>query len=247
MHCGILALLFLFATLNADDYGTWSNWRYVYLITNSNGAEVTGSTVTNFPVLIRFNPSNFDGLGSTSNSGADIRFAKTDGTHFPYAIERWTNYSTTNDTAEIWVLVDTIKPNDTTKIIMYWNRGGAVDSSSSEKVFSTSYGFQGVWHLGDSSGNVIDATNNSYDGTINGNQYRTAGRVAHAESYDGSGDYSEMANVLNMDYTSATTSFWVKRASIGSNQTIVAKSNGGNPNSIYGFVFSIDNANCVHM
>ena len=96
-----LGMLFIFSQYAgaADDYGTWSNWRYIYLITNSSGAKVTTGNVYNVPVLIRLNPSNFDGFGHTSNP-ADIRFSKADGTHLFYEIERWTGTSSANATAE---------------------------------------------------------------------------------------------------------------------------------------------------
>ena len=152
----LMAALCLIAMVNAsDDYTTWQNWRYVYLITKTAapGANVT-TTQTNFPVLIRLNPGNFDGLANTANDGSDIRFSLTDGTHLNYHIERWKHTSSTIDTAEIWVLAPSIAGNDTTKIKMYWNKVGAQDSSSSEKVFDTTNGFAGVWHMSQTSGNA---------------------------------------------------------------------------------------------
>ena len=245
---GCIATLLLSGqkTFAADEYATWSNWRYVYLITTSSFAVVTVSTVTNFPVLLRFNPKNFDGLGSTSNSGADIRFAKTDGTHLPYAIETWTNYGTTNDTAEVWVLVDTIHPNDTTKLIMYWNNSGAVDSSASETVFSTSNNFRGTYHFTESSGTLYDASNAGFDGSRNGNVTRVAGRVGYGQSFDGTGDYVDMGDCMNPWAGAFTLSGWVKRGSTGSTQTIFAKSNGGNPSIPYGWALIFNTGNLLH-
>lgn len=230
---------------SADDYSTWSNWRYVYLVTNASGANVT-STVTNFPVAIRLQHANFDGFGSTSNSGADIRFAKTDGTHLPYAIERWTYTATTKDTAVIWVLLDSVKASDTTKIIMYWNRAGAVDSSSSETVFNSSNGFRGTYHLSESSGTLYDASNMSFNGSRNGNVAQTAGRVGYGQSLDGTGDYVDMGNYMNPWSGNFTLSTWIKRGSTGSSQTIMAKSNGGAPSSAYGWLLMFDPGNSMH-
>lgn len=230
---------------SADDYSTWSNWRYVYLITNANGANVT-STVTNFPVAIRLQHANFDGFGSTSNTGADIRFAKTDGTHLPYAIERWTYTATTKDTAVIWVLLDSVKASDTTKIIMYWNRDGAVDSSSSETVFNSSNGFSGTYHLSESSGTLYDASERNFDGSRNGNVAQIAGRVGYGQSLDGTGDYVDMGNNMNPWTGDITLSTWIKRGSTGSSQTIVAKSNGGAPSSSYGWLLMFDPGNSMH-
>jgi autotransporter-associated beta strand protein len=242
MYCGVLVLLFLITTLKADDYGVWSNWRYVYLITNSNGANVSG-TVTKFPVLVRLDPSNFHSFASVSNSGADIRFTKADGTHLPYAIERWTNVSTTADTALIWVLVDTVKASDTTKIRMYWNQGSAADSTSQETVFATSNGFQAVWHLSEASGaTMYDATTNNVDGLGLNGELQTAGRIGYGQSLDGTDDIIGCSNngILNPGSSNFTVDIWTKRSSTANAiQTLFGKSNGGNPASDYGWLLSI--------
>ncbi|MBN1306462.1 MAG: hypothetical protein JXA18_00995, partial [Chitinispirillaceae bacterium] len=72
----------------AEDYATWSYSQRILLNTTSTGAEVNG-TIRRFPVLIRLNPGNFKFFSQTRAGGADIRFAKSDGTHLPYQIERW--------------------------------------------------------------------------------------------------------------------------------------------------------------
>lgn len=217
LYCGVMVLLFLISILKADDFGTWSNWRYIYLITKSNGANITSGNIYNVPVLIRINASTFDGLGSTSNTGADVRFAKTDGTHLYYEKERWTNYSTTSDTAEFWVLIDTVKSNDTTKLIMYWNYSSAGDSTNPNKVFNTSNGFVGVYHFDEASGNIIDATANGLNGTFNpgGITYQQAGNVVTSGGFNGTGGYWGFGNNAKFQMDAAdkvTVSAWVKRA-----------------------------------
>jgi hypothetical protein len=220
-----------------DDYALWGNWRNIYLITNANGAKVTTGNVYNVPVLIRLNPANFDGLGNTSDAGADIRFSKADGTHLYYEIERWTHTSATNDTAEIWVLVDTVFSNDTTTLKMYWNRGSAADSTSPTSVFETTNGFAGVWHLNENPGGgsncIKDRTTNAHDGTPQGtigssNMYSTGGIIGPALNFDGSTNYINLATPSTLVFGNAdlTISAWIYTSSTSA-RGIVMKTNNG--------------------
>jgi PKD repeat protein len=152
-----------------DDYSQWPSSAIITLNTTATGANVAG-TVTNFPVLVRLNPGNFSGFASTLAKGADIRFAKTNGTgtHLPYQIERWVNGVNNNDTAEIWVKLDTVYGNNLTQSFkIYWGNktAGVADSSRSTAVFDTIRGFQGVWHMSDTTQNVNDATYHADTGT----------------------------------------------------------------------------------
>ncbi|MBN1756808.1 MAG: DUF2341 domain-containing protein, partial [Chitinispirillaceae bacterium] len=229
-----------------DNYATWSYSTTITLNTTSGGANVSGN-VLNFPVLIRLNPATFSYFSQTLAGGADIRFAKTDGTHLPYQIERWYDGSSNIDTADIWVKLDTVYGNNATQsFIMLWGKTGAADSSSSTTVFNSGNSFFGVWHLNESSGNVEDATNNNYDGSRNGNQSRITGTIGYGQSYDGSGDYSDMGDYMNLGTNPFTLSTWVKRGSTGQ-QTIMCKSAGGNPGTWYGYDLVFNGSNQVQL
>jgi hypothetical protein len=138
---------FLAATvIKADNYTQWPSSALVTLNTTAAGANVANS-VTNFPILIRLNPGNFSGFATTLAGGADIRFAKTNGEHLAYQIERWVNGANNNDTAEIWVRLDTVYGNTTQTLKMLWGKSGAADSSSGSATFPASSNFVGVWHF----------------------------------------------------------------------------------------------------
>ncbi|HAJ78298.1 MAG TPA: hypothetical protein DCO75_00880, partial [Fibrobacteres bacterium] len=224
-----------------EDYSTWNYSKKVNINTSQSGAN-TSSLVEKFPVLIRFTDSTF-AFSQAQDDGRDIRFAKLDGTRLPYEIERWDRI---NKLAEIWVLVDSVKANSGTQFIrMYWGKTGVTSNSSGSAVFDTSNGFKGVWHLDESSGSMHDATYNGYAGSINGNQAQASGEIGYAQTYDGTGDYSDMGNVLNTGTSNFTISLWVKRLSVGTIQTIVAKSNGGSPSSTYGGLFAFSTSNYI--
>jgi hypothetical protein len=128
-------------------YPAWRSSKKLFLNTSSSGAQVAG-TVTDFPVLVRLNGSNFE-FSTARVNGEDIRFSKANGAPFPYEIERW---DATSQAAEVWVKVDTVYGNDSTHFInMYWglrSTGSAtVSLSNSAAVFDSVQGNVGVWHL----------------------------------------------------------------------------------------------------
>ena len=217
--------------------GAWSGKRRIYLNTSVTGANVAGDVV-DFPVLVRLNSGNFD-FSQAQATGADIRFTKSDTTLLPCEIERW---DPAIGAAEIWVKVDTVQGNDSTQsITMYWGNPDASSTSNGPSVFDTTAGFAGVWHLGESSGGIHDATDDRFDGTRNGNPTRIAGDIGYAQSFSGSGDFIEMGNVCNPDTSGFTVCAWIKPALVNSNQTIVSKSHGGSPSSSYGWLLELDN------
>ncbi|MCX7725335.1 MAG: DUF2341 domain-containing protein, partial [Chitinispirillaceae bacterium] len=143
---------------------SYSAWKYsakILFNTTESGANIE-ENLYEFPVLLRLNGTIFD-FSKVKNRGEDIRFVKSDGTPLPYEIERWDR---NNSKAEIWIKVDTIYGNCSSKwIAMYWGNSEAVDSSTPESVFDTAKGFQGVWHLNDlKDEQVLDATANRYNG-----------------------------------------------------------------------------------
>jgi len=91
-----------------ENYSQWSYFRNLALNTKASGANVA-TTVTNFPVLIRLTAADSAVFSTALANGADVRFAKANGTHLKYQIEQW---NSATKTAAIWVLVDTVKGNE---------------------------------------------------------------------------------------------------------------------------------------
>jgi hypothetical protein len=202
--------LITFDAIDNENYATWTYSRKLYLNTGSSGAKVAGN-VTNFPVLIRLNSGLFKEFAQTQPGGIDLRFAKATGAHLPYEIERWVDGPGNNDTAEIWVRVDTILGNNTTQYIkMYWGRTGVSGKSNPERVFDTANAFRGVWHLSESAGSAVDATINGFDATRNGGAARTAGDIGYGQTFDGNGDYFKTGAFNNVNFGGPfTASAWV--------------------------------------
>ncbi len=212
---------------NAGGSGPWSsvlsftscenyaaNWTYSKNIplTTLAGATI-GNNVTKFPVLIRFNPANFPLMRTQVQSGgADIRFSSgADPTRaYPFQIDFW---SPTNDTAAIWVLVDTIfAGNASHSITLFYGNASAPGASYGPQVFDTTNGFLGVWHLGVN--NYSDATANGRTATPTSTITDTIGIIGHASKFKIPNNDSIKVVGLMGSPAMVTLSCWAKVDSI---------------------------------
>jgi biopolymer transport protein ExbB len=216
-------------------YAAWFSSKNIVLNTKATGANVS-TTITNFPVLVRLSSNNAAIFSGAKSNGADIRFAKANGTALPYQIEQW---NATSKKAAVWVLVDTIKGNDSlASIIMYYGNSSAIDSSSPGKVFDTSKGFQAVYHFSDAADTAFDATINKYTASpVTTAPADTIGIIGRARYFDGSAsaydivgssDSSGIFNKLHFpDNGIYTLSAWVNLTSITGLPAIIARGSGG--------------------
>ncbi|MBN1760730.1 MAG: DUF2341 domain-containing protein, partial [Chitinispirillaceae bacterium] len=209
-------VLTMAAVIVPENYAAWSYQKTLILNTASTGAAVAGN-VTDFPVLVRLNPGNFSSFSQTLPGGADVRFSKTDGTHIPYQIERWIDNTGNNDTADIWIKIDTICGNTSTQAFnIHWGKSGAVDSSNGSAVFDTANGFTAAYFLNEASGSAIDYSANSLSGSANGSvPKRQAGVIGFGQRFDGNGDYFDAGNSGKFDMSTddeVTVMAWVKPA-----------------------------------
>lgn len=173
----------------------WKYSRKLIFNTTSSGADVSGN-ITDFPMLIRLNESNFN-FSTACIQGEDIRFTKKNGIPLPYEIEQW---DAVMQKAVIWVKVDTVFGNDNShSIVMYWGNPAAKDGSNSTEVFDTTDGFQGVWHLcEDGAANAKDATGNHYDGTPSESVPDAAsGVIGTCKVFNGLSNYLHMNSTGN--------------------------------------------------
>lgn len=135
--------------VRGDDYSQWAKGADLWLNTSFTGANVAG-TVTGFPLLVRLAKHNF-AFAEAQGAGQDIRFAKPDGTHLPYQIERWDSAA---GLAEIWVRLDTVKGATADQSIrLLWGNPAAFDSSNGASVFDSADGHVAVWHMDRMPGN----------------------------------------------------------------------------------------------
>ncbi len=195
-----------------EDYTKWAFSKNITI--NAGGLGLSGK-VPRFPYLVRLNKTNFD-FSQAQSSGQDIRFSRSDGAHFPYQIERW-NSTSTVDSAEIWVLVDTVYNNSTQYFKMYWGNAGAQSWSNGQKVFETSNGFIGVYHLSEggtgtrnnSAQNAYNGTTVSYDGTES-----RSGDIGAGDSLKAGASTDGINLGTGIAPTNITLSAWVKEHTV---------------------------------
>lgn len=195
-------------TSESPVYPVLVNTYAVYVNTKAAGIK---STITNVPVLLRLNSTNV----IPSRLEFVFRKSKDISTILPFEIDH------NNDERKeigIWVLVDTLLPNDSTQFF-YMQVGGDTDSESNGKlVFNTENGFQGVWHLQEESGSSIfkDVTKNGYHGDNKVGSLNRSGVIARGQEFQGSSDHISIPACSNLGATtnSIACEAWVKCGSL---------------------------------
>ncbi len=168
-------------TVAFDDYNTWAHSASLTLNTTASAANVSAGQ-GKFPVLVRLTPNHLAVFQQALANGTDIRFANAAGTHLPYQIVRW---NSTADSAEVWVLADTVAANGTTTVNMYWGNASAADRSNGPGVFAAGNNFKSVWHLNETSGDAVDATGSGYNARVNPNAVATSPSAANGAPLPG--------------------------------------------------------------
>ncbi|MBU0757882.1 MAG: DUF2341 domain-containing protein, partial [Nanoarchaeota archaeon] len=141
--------------------GWWnSSWSYRIDFTIPSGT--VGSSLTDFPVLLKLDSSNFD-FSKLDSNGKDIRFVSYDNSEeLDYEIERW---NTTSENAELWVRIPMVTDSSDTVFWAYYGNLQAEDNQDPIGVWNSSY--LAVWHMNALSGNVFDSTDKN-NGTNSG-------------------------------------------------------------------------------
>jgi hypothetical protein len=203
-----------------EDLSTWLYSSAIYLNTSATGANVLNN-VRNFPILIRLDPSIFKDFAHTLPNGADLRFGKADNTVLPFQIERWIDGENNNDTAEVWVQLDTVYGNSISQYIkIFWGKSEVASTSDGSAVFDTANAYTGAWHMnqnpGGASPQIMDATVNGINGYSRGamnSSNLASGIIGKGIYFDGINDYISFGNGPKVDIAgnaNITISAWVK-------------------------------------
>ena len=146
------------ATAGFVSYEAQNDWpQYSHKFTMSFPGVAEGTTLENFPVLVKISETGIPGFryaDCEKEGGADLRFTDGNGTSpLPCEVESWDP----NGTSFIWVKVPTLTKD--TRITGYygWNLAPAVDATD---VWDEHY--SAVWHMGAASGSRSqkDSTSN---------------------------------------------------------------------------------------
>jgi hypothetical protein len=203
-----LVILTALQTSQAQGYPGWSDSVYVFINTTATGRSINdgrpvlSTDVTNFPLLVRLNtatPNFGTSYASVKAGGADLRFSNAAGAALPFQIERWGA-----DSAEVWVLVDSIYANSTVQyIIMYWGNAGAASASNGPAVFGA--GYQGVWHM---AANFNDASAQARNGVSHVTSTGRRGCIGQGQEFvEATDDWVGLATQSGVT-TAFTVSCW---------------------------------------
>lgn len=142
--CGIVSvfLIFLFTdfALATNDKAPVSSskdnrWNYSQEIIVNESA---GKTLTDYPVSVCLNSSNFN-FSKAESDGSDIRFF-SDNNSLNYWIETWNLES---QEATIWVNIPSLPANGTCEVIMNYGNSNATPASNGKKTFDFFDNFDG--------------------------------------------------------------------------------------------------------
>lgn len=207
-------------TTDIFPFSTWQHSMRLYLNTTSTGADIQ-SDCHDFPVLVRLRSSNFT-FNEAKRNGDDIRFSTADSTPLPYEIEDW-DYA--NNTAEIWVQVNTVYGNNNSQyIIMYWGNDSAHTIENGGCIFDTTDGFQAVWHFSPSD-TFTDATWHGLYLVNNGSLPVSSTPIGWCRSFDSASLSTPHAPCLNIT-RNLSLSAWINSEDSLFNHKIIGKGVG---------------------
>lgn len=180
------------------------------------------ATLTDFPVLVKLTSSNFD-FSKANSDGYDIRFTSSDGTTLlKYERER---HDSTNKLAEYWVKIPSISSTANTDFFIYFRSLDTDDGADPTNVWDSN--FKGVWHMKDLTTSTIeDSTSNNNDGTKKAanEPIQVDGKIAKAQSFDGTDDYITAPDSSSLDITgSITLEALVKPDTVSGYRTFIIK------------------------
>ncbi len=175
-------------TVTVRSYQSWTHSGTLFILTDATGANLPPSvSESNFPLLVRFNSSNF-AFAQAASDGSDIRFSTLSGIALPYEIEEWDSI---NGEAAVWVKIPAITGNERQEIKMFWGNPGVSSQSNGPSVFNSSNGYCAVMHL---NGNVLDATGST--SPLNGGATPATAVIGNTAMNLSTGDITA-ANITN--------------------------------------------------
>ena len=195
------------------------NWQFRKKITIDH-TKVSGSDLSNFPVLIKYTDPelksvNFGGHVGQDN-GNDLSFTLSDGvSKISHEIE---SYSPETGTIIAWVKVPTVFSSVNTEIFVYYGNSQSVNQQNPPEVWSSNY--KGVWHLNEIANGILaefkDSTgiNNGQGGAgnVSYSPQRVTGKINLAQTFDGINDFIDSKNnsSLNLTAKAITMEAWIK-------------------------------------
>ncbi len=196
------------------------NWHYRRKITIDSSK--VDSNLSEFPVLVHLDSSNFD-FSKAQSSGQDVRFINPSATPqavLSYEIEHW---DSSGGQADVWVKVPAVSASADTELFVYYGNAGASDAQDAAGTWSN--GFVAVVHMDEASGTQGDSTGRGNDGTLGGTTtYITNEKIDGGRDLNGSSGRISVANSNDLNvggpYTDRVISIWFNADTTSTRQVI---------------------------
>jgi autotransporter-associated beta strand protein len=196
-------------TVTVQSYDTWAHSGSFFISTTPDGANIaTGAAETNFPLLVRFNSTNFN-FAEAESDGRDLRFTTAAGANLQYQIEQW---DAANSVAAVWVKIPSIAANARQEIRMYWGKSGVASQSSGTNVFNAANGYASVIHMNETVSDSAGTLTPTNIGTTVANSLIGKGRTFIAGNGVNCGDN---LTTLPSGNTAHSTQAWFRSGSSG--------------------------------
>jgi len=196
----ILLFFFVCVVCMMNSASAWwnTNWHYSKEITIDH--DQVDEILYGFPVLV--NVTDTDVRDKAQPDGDDIVFVSSDNlTQFPHEIEYYNN---SNGRLVCWVNVSTVSNTTNTSFYMYYGNPSCSDQQDVSGTWDQYY--VGVWHMAESSGNIVDSTGNNNHGVVHGTpDYDQDGWFGRTVHIDANSEYFQVSNSNSMDISDNIT------------------------------------------
>jgi len=179
-------------------------WKYRKKI-NIDHTKVK-ENLTNFPVLISTTDSDL--RYKVQYDGDDILFMDGPGVanRMYHEIDI---FEVSTGELSAWVNVNNLTSEQDTILYMYYGNQSSCSQESPEMVWDSNY--VGVWHMGETSGNIRDSTGTKDGAVVGSPDYQETGKIGKCIYFDG--DNNEYFDIVDDTYKfnseDVTFEFWV--------------------------------------
>lgn len=221
-----------------------SNWSLIEKKTiDISGLSLSGD-LSLYPLPIsNLETSSFSSLES---DGKDLRFTTDEDGLYEVPFEL-VDIDTGGGTIEAWVLLPTLDYNDSVDALFVWGGYSSAVAYAETDILGAgsvwSVARKAIFHLGEASGNAIDSTLNSHDGTDTNTVGADTGKIGGARSFVAAN--TELFSIANHSDLRPATNFsiqgWIKTSTKGT--FVVQSYNSPDGVNDYGWQVFVEGSN----
>jgi len=194
---------------------TWANGCLYRRSITIDHTKVPNTDQANFPVLVS---GTYSYLATTTNSGNvanangfDILFASDANGASPLSFEQ-ESYNPSTGAVVYWVKLATVSHTTDTVFYMFYGNS-SISTSQSNKTAVWDSNYLGIWHSGESSGNLLDSSSHNNPAAPTSMTQGTAGKIGNGATYNGSSSLATVGNLALFNPTLITASAWINASS----------------------------------